>query len=101
MSLGTAATSYLARIALRSDSVSAVLPEPTGPPMPTLNGCVTINSPQKIKCIGHRGHRDHRGKQERPLRSKSDGNQQENLVFRIWQLAILCVLCVLCGKKKV
>src|SRR3954463_7482018 len=35
MSLVTAAMSYLSRNALHRASVSAVLPEPTGPPMPT------------------------------------------------------------------
>src|SRR4030095_4878282 len=39
MSLVTTAISYRSRSARQSESVSAVLPEPTGPPMPTRKGC--------------------------------------------------------------
>src|SRR5258708_4802458 len=42
MSLVTAAMSYLSRSALPSASVSAVLPEPTGPPMPTRSGELSV-----------------------------------------------------------
>jgi hypothetical protein len=38
MSLVTTAMSYLSRSAWHSARVSAVLPEPTGPPMPTRRG---------------------------------------------------------------
>src|ERR1700680_1035499 len=42
MSLVTAAMSYLSRSALHSASVRAVLPEPTGPPIPTRSAGVSL-----------------------------------------------------------
>src|SRR5271165_5589775 len=45
MSLVTAAMSSSSRRRLQSCSIRAVLPEPTGPPTPTRNGCLLIGDP--------------------------------------------------------
>src|SRR5271166_4397888 len=45
MSLVTAAMSSSPRRRLQSCSMSAVLPEPTGPPTPTRRGCLVIGDP--------------------------------------------------------
>src|SRR5688572_20878246 len=58
MSLVTAAMSYLSRSALHSARVSAVFPEPTGPPMPTRSGPSIAGIMTGIGgCIASRGAR--------------------------------------------
>src|SRR5689334_8231704 len=91
MSLVTAATSYLSRMALQSARVSAVLPEPTGPPMPTLKGCVVINL-TLAKNFHRKGTKDAK-------KYKGDGSNWRTLWRYLSRpvdtLDFLCALCVL------